>query len=607
MSEEPRMSSTELKVLIAFDKGEPLEKIAELVGMTVPEVKEILDEAQKKRQKFVSRAERSEATFVYYRPIDATLNEPQKGTMKVGSQILKLLSEGIYSSPANSIKELISNAFDADATTVNISFDGDELVVWDDGKGMDYKDFDEEFVYISRSRKRDIGDYTEKYKRPLIGFIGIGFIAVSELCDMLTITSAKEESDLVFEAKIDFSAARAPEAIGKEFYEVSQFELTNYKKVDKGYNSDAHFSEIRLKNLRPLFKEMLSDRQPFESSRKQIHEVIDYLEKKGAKSVTNLGEYWQFLIELSYISPVAYLKDSPVKGVPEESEEYDILEEIKSTLRVYNFKVTFDGIELRKPLPFPIQRDKVTYGLHYKVHPFRESEVVDGKKLSFLGYIYSQHGNISPKEYNGIIVRIKNVAVGNPDTTLLGYPLKTNLVFRHWVFGEIYVTEGLEESMTIDRSSFKLTHPHYQYLQRYIRNLLDEIVFDYTLNEYYRAKRERKTTEIADNQVKLLTSIIKSEMGRMFDLELSDVDFPVVVDRSRHKVIINQRHSTLRSIPRKFRFSAELLLVLFEMAMAKSEGNIDKLKELFLRSVKEWMKFQSPRHLARYLSTQEAL
>jgi len=40
--------------------------------------------------------------------------------MKVAAQIIQHLSKGIYSNPANCIKELINNSFDADATKVII-------------------------------------------------------------------------------------------------------------------------------------------------------------------------------------------------------------------------------------------------------------------------------------------------------------------------------------------------------------------------------------------------------------------------------------------------------------------------------------------------------
>lgn len=251
--------------------------------------------------------------------------------------------------------------------------------------------------------------------------------------------------------------------------------------------------------------------------------------------------------------------------------------------------MSLDGIELRKPLKFPLTKKKMEYELPYNVHPFNKTDVVDGRKLSFEGYIYSQHGSIYPKEYNGIIIRIRNVAIGEPDRTLLNYPPITNLVFRHWIFGEIYVTEGLEEAMNIDRSSFDLVHPHYLYLQNYIRQFLDEVVFDYTLNDYYRAKRNRKTRVKAENEMKLLKRIVKSELGTAFDLQLSDAKSPVVVQNVSKRVVVNRKHPVIRRAPKKIRFTVEQIILLFEIAMTKSEGDIERLKNLFLRSIREWM------------------
>lgn len=585
MSEETgRMSTTEVRVLAYHDKGETTERIAQIMGLTTEEVEEILETARDKRQRLIAEAMEAGQVFVYYRPIDATLNVPQRGTMKVGSQIVKILSEGIYSSPANSIKELVSNAFDADATTVEMSFDGEEFTVRDDGQGMDWTDFDKDFTYISRSRKRDTGDYTSIFGRPIIGFIGIGFIAVSELCDSLTITSAKAGSDIMFEAFIDFSAYRTEEAKEKEFYEVSHFVLTNYRKVDKGYDRDAHFTEISLGKLRPTFRRMLMDKEPFKAKKVTIEEILNHLARTQTKSLLKLGGYWHFLVQLAYICPVPYLDDGPVERVNEP-----IIQRIKSRLEKYNFKVIFDGIELRKPLRFPLTKKKMKFKSQFNVHPFKKKEVIDGKELSFEGYIYSQHGYIYPKEYNGIVIRIRNVTIGDPDRTLLNYPPITNLVFRNWIFGEIYVTKGLEEAMNIDRSSFDLVHPHYLNLQEHIHKFLDTVVFRYTLTDYYRAKRERKQKAKVKNQEKSLKKIIKSELGDMFNLNLGDVEMPVVIESAAKKVVINRKHPVLRRTPKKIRFTVEQVILLFEIAMMRSGGDIDKLRKMFLESIREWI------------------
>ena len=66
------------------------------------------------------------------------LGVAKTGAIKVGSEILVHLGQGIYSTPANAVKELVANAYDADATRVRIRAkpDIDNFVVLDDGSGM---------------------------------------------------------------------------------------------------------------------------------------------------------------------------------------------------------------------------------------------------------------------------------------------------------------------------------------------------------------------------------------------------------------------------------------------------------------------------------------
>lgn len=66
---------------------------------------------------------------------------------------------------------------------------------------MNYLDFDSKFLWISRSDKRDTS-LLIKSGRPIIGEIGIGFVAVSEICNEKTIISTKEGEDFKFQPKL---------------------------------------------------------------------------------------------------------------------------------------------------------------------------------------------------------------------------------------------------------------------------------------------------------------------------------------------------------------------------------------------------------------------
>ncbi len=129
---------------------------------------------------------------------------PQKGTLeiKVDKAVVKHLSIGLYRNYALAIKELISNAYDAGATEVKIKLDlkKKRIIIRDNGRGMDYDDFDKEYLCIGLhkepSRKPD------ELGRLRIGTFGIGFLAPLPYCKRMVVITKKRGSDKVFQATI---------------------------------------------------------------------------------------------------------------------------------------------------------------------------------------------------------------------------------------------------------------------------------------------------------------------------------------------------------------------------------------------------------------------
>lgn len=585
MSDNEGISEKELRILLAHDKHEPIENTATTLGMTVPEARKILATALKKREKLISEAGAGGAPFVYYRPIDETVGIPQKGTMKVGSQILKQLSEGIYTSPAGSLKELISNSYDSDASEVVINITEDEVSVRDNGNGMDWRDFDKEFTFISYSTKRSEKDKTEVYGRPIIGFIGIGFIAVSELCDLLEIRSCKKKSELLFKATIDFSKYRKPEAAKKEFYEISEYELINRRKEDEQIAVDQSFTEIKLKNLRQGFKDIILDRAPFDHKRGiSIDRIWQWFSEQGL-GITNLGKFWQMILSLALTCPVKYQVNGPVKGISDS-----IVDEIKSRLESYNFKVNINGVELLKPITFP-NNSTILESKEYAVHPIQEKMPTSEGILSFRGYLYSQRGMINPKEFMGVMIRIRNVAIGGFDRTFLDYPSGTNQLLRNWICGEIYVDEGLENAMNINRSSFKITNADYVALRTWLHRFLDENVFRYAHEEYYVKGRKDKEAEDEAEYMRVFDKIVKSELGIEYTFKTTQLvgRQPVLVDRKKKTVLVNTQYRIFRQTPAKNKNLLQRIFVLFEIAKEKSHGDILNLEKIFKEEIEKWI------------------
>lgn len=430
------------------------------------------------------------------------MNEPQKGHMRVNSKILKDLSSGIYSNPANAIKELIINSYDADSTKVTIRAkpDLDSFTIIDNGIGMNCDDFDTKYAWISHSDKRKEGEFTKDLERPLVGRFGIGFISASQLCNKMTVISSKKGEAKKFKAEIDFSHYKNhnPYEEPKDTYEVSEFDFINLEE-----NPDDHYTIIILSELSPEFVDILLDKdienklqEMDEKERKKFERIeigdisfediinliiekqIDEIEKK-------IGTYWQFIFDIAHTVPVSYLQNAPLNI----NKNNLILEGIIKDIEKYDFTVEFDGLILKKPVILPNDKSIVREHHDYDVYFLNEDIIINDKRLKFRGYFYNQKRQIKPVDFQGVIIRIRNVAIGKADKNFMDYPWAEKM-YMTWTFGEIYVDEGLEDALNINRNSFTINHPHYMYLRKYVHDLLHDVIFKRARKRYSEKKHE---------------------------------------------------------------------------------------------------------------------
>src|SRR5258708_12087490 len=87
----------------------------------------------------------------------------------ISLSVLNHLGRHLYRSFATVLGEAISNAWDADARNVRIYLDRDNNEFWikDDGTGMTASDFQEKFLKIGYSNRKD-GNRSPKRNRPFI-------------------------------------------------------------------------------------------------------------------------------------------------------------------------------------------------------------------------------------------------------------------------------------------------------------------------------------------------------------------------------------------------------------------------------------------------------
>ncbi len=516
--------------------------------------------------------------------------------MKVAAQIIQHLSKGIYSNPANCIKELINNSFDADASKVIIRAkpEFDTFSITDDGEGMNYVDFSSKFLWISRSDKRDKGENTKKFKRPIIGKIGIGFISVSEICDKMTVISSRKGEKFKFQAEIDFGKFKKTIHHKKDFYELSEVRLTNLKEKE-----DAHYTIILLNGLSKDFKELLEDKDIHEAGikiatfeSKKFESIIEEIEKKQLDSSKDIGGYWHLMLDVANTVPVPYLDEGPIRVKNKDwfKKELRFLNNLENSVEKFQFSVDFDGVVIKKPIFLPAEKDIYEKKESYDIYCFKEefSDFSNGSTLKFRGYIYNQERQILPPQLRGIIIRIKNTSIGGPDPDFLGYPYAEKL-FLPWVFGEIYIEEGLEDAMNINRSSFVITHPHFRKLKNYLHTKLHSEVFPRCRVRYTERKEEKEITE-KNLREKNVKEYLKNVFNKSFQIKSLEKTgkFPIDIDIEKKEVLVFKGHPVFKRKARKEKDLLEEILILFETSYYNAKGDLNKLKDYFINSLSEW-------------------
>ena len=182
---------------------------------------------------------------------------------------------------------------------------------------------------------------------------------------------------------------------------------------------------------------------------------------------------------------------------------------LKESVEALGFNVDFDGIELRKPFLLPsaffAKEHHELSPEEYHVDTFSYDDEMAGERLAFKGYQFNQRYSMAPSEISGVAVRIKNTAIGGIRAGFLDYPAPEKLFFQQSM-GEIYVDEGLEDAMNVDRATFRVGHPHYSFLQAYLHRRL-AILFRESRGWYV---RRRKADELA------LQAVVLSQLEELF-------------------------------------------------------------------------------------------
>lgn len=198
-------------------------------------------------------------------------------TLRTDDRVLARISDGIYRHPSSALRELIANAYDADASIVHVRTDAPrfrELSIRDDGYGMDKAALVHLVHHIGGSAKRtqtgsELGITNRQDPslspngRKLIGKIGIGLFSVAQLTRQFRIITKKAGDKYRLVADV---ALRTYSEDGLADSPTSDNVVTGEIKIRSVEATDitSHGTEIILLNIQPPAVDMLQSRELWE-------------------------------------------------------------------------------------------------------------------------------------------------------------------------------------------------------------------------------------------------------------------------------------------------------------------------------------------------------
>lgn len=420
-------------------------------------------------------------------------------SISVDKRIVSLLSRSTYEKFPMALRETVSNAYDADATVVEIviNLNNRQITIEDNGIGMTPEEFD---FYLRIAGQKRGKTESIKFKRKRIGQLGVGFLSVFPFCNILEIKSKAENSDSVFTARIPskrfMEESSYIEDVGQ--IPVDGFEITDPKEKGK------HYTVIRLLDITPLVSEY------FEPKSKTY--------KPSALHISSWDGFKRLRWELQETLPLDFQENSKLAESLHQ----------KAT----GMEVKLNGQKLYR---------NESNG---EILDSNQGQFKEVGNIKFRYAITTNWEPIHPYNARGLKVRLKNVGVGERTYFDLGIRGRT-WSRLHWIAGEIHILEGLDEAIALDRDSFTWSNS-YEEFRDFFRDVLSDIA--HKIENV--ASSEKKIKDVIDSSTGPVRDLVESYLKRLpVEYEIvretrktSKYKEPVVFEKENKRIVVVEDH-----------------------------------------------------------------
>lgn len=494
-------------------------------------------------------------------------------TLKTDERVIARVTDGIYRQPGSALRELISNAYDADATRVVINTDAprfERISIEDNGHGMGPEALAHLLLHIGGSAKRSeagpvlgVTDPHDPMRSPggrrLIGKIGIGLFSVSQLTHTFQIITKVKDDDHRTVATVALRQYADEELAFSQDGEKRKFESGKVNIWrEKAVDTESHGTTIVLTSIRRQARDTLRSRDiwnaieqneaqsdvedkqaidppqfhigrvdqsgellkrtagkiwalpwekgdpPAEAFEKLVQCVWDEVERSTPNpQLDRIFDYYLRMVwQLSLAIPLPYvdghlfdmdldgwaeafsLSNEP-KGAARRIEVAGAPLREKADLRdpaglIGEFDVFFDDLKLARPLKFkglPSTNNALKNPLVF-IGTCREEfkklpRELSGGPLAFEAYLFWTP-KVAPVEHQGSLIRIHGSSGTLFDPTFMRYQVSEQTRLRQ-ITCEIFVSEGLDSALNIDRESFNNAHPHSVFITKWLHSALRQL------------------------------------------------------------------------------------------------------------------------------------
>lgn len=489
--------------------------------------------------------------------------------LKTDDRVIARVTDGIYRQPGSALRELISNAYDADASEIFIDTDAPRfgtIKITDDGVGMSPAVLARLLEHIGGSSKRTlegseigVASHTDSTisnikKRKLIGKIGIGLFSVSQLTQRFQIITKVAGDDYRTIASV----------VMKTYTEDDLKTVESGNKFESGKviiwsehagDIDSHGTTIILNDLKPQARDTLRSKDTWANIAESMEEAeglvtlsppryhIGHVDPQTGEQITDTAVipwlvddepeikfkklvdcvwdqlhhsnpnpklsdlfdyYLQMVWNLSLAAPIPYvdgnifdlnfnndLKAFSIVNSQKKGTAQEVIVPAGKTLReVFSLKaaneetdkfdVVIDGLKLSRPLKFKnlpstahaIKEPLIFVGKCNQTFSSVPKEI-SGGPLEFEAYLFWTP-KIAPREHRGSLIRVNGASGTLFDASFMRY--QTAEISRlNQITCEIFVKQGLDGALNIDRESFNFAHPHYVFLSRWLHSALKQV------------------------------------------------------------------------------------------------------------------------------------